>query len=203
MLVGATDSEFSGKFQSSDCSREPLLYELTYLWVFPLADKPRSHPGAERCGKQYPGVPYGGNLQDRVTVAHVTHPSFHSAALGRNPLGFIFSAGQVVHLCPHYSEPRWALNVKRSVLSLVQSCPGVHESKTFEEVRPEPEGKGRGMEVVQGADCSIGHPRKTSWAGVPPHTRAKGISCSRRRTWLCAPCTQPTPPCTVSPCLGR
>lgn len=156
----------------------------------------------QRCGKQYPGVPYGGNLQDRVTVAHVTHPSFHSAALGRNPLGFIFSAGQVVHLCPHYSEPRWALNVKRSVLSLVQSCPGVHESKTFEEVRPEPEGKGRGMEVVQGADCSIGHPRKTSWAGVPPHTRAKGISCSRRRTWLCAPCTQPTPPCTVSPCLG-
>nr|XP_042139246.1 uncharacterized protein LOC107402064 [Peromyscus maniculatus bairdii] len=56
-----------------------------------------------------------------------------SAALGHNPLGFIFSAGQVVHLCPHHSEPRWALNVKRSVLSLVQSCPGVHESKTFEE----------------------------------------------------------------------
>ncbi|XP_035292880.1 uncharacterized protein LOC103163831 isoform X1 [Cricetulus griseus] len=57
-----------------------------------------------------------------------------SAVLGRNPLGFIFSAGQVLHLCPHRSEPRWALNVKRSVLSLVQSCPGVHESKTFEEV---------------------------------------------------------------------
>lgn len=57
-----------------------------------------------------------------------------SAALGRNPLGFIFSARHVVHLCPHRSEPRWALNVKRSVLSLVQSCPGVHKSKTFEEV---------------------------------------------------------------------
>ncbi|OBS68900.1 hypothetical protein A6R68_02568 [Neotoma lepida] len=57
-----------------------------------------------------------------------------SATLGRNPLGFIFSAGQVVRLCPHDSEPRWALNVKRSVLSPVQSCLGVQESKTFEEV---------------------------------------------------------------------
>ncbi|XP_051024048.1 uncharacterized protein LOC127208599 [Acomys russatus] len=56
-----------------------------------------------------------------------------SAALGHSPLGFILRAGQVVHLCPHRSEPRWALNVKRSVLSLVQSCPDVRESKTLEE----------------------------------------------------------------------
>lgn len=57
----------------------------------------------------------------------------------------------------------------------------VHESKTFEEVRPE--GKASGMEVVQGANCSIGHPRETSWAGVLPHTRAERIS-SRTRCSL-------------------
>ena len=55
----------------------------------------------------------------------------------------------------------------------------VHESKTFKEVRPE--GKARGM--VQGANCSIGHPRETSWAGGPPHTRAERIS-SRTRCSL-------------------
>lgn len=62
-----------------------------------------------------------GDLQGGVTAAHVTPlPSFRSAALDRNPLAFIFSTGQ----CPHGSEPRWALNVKPSVLSLVQSCSG-------------------------------------------------------------------------------
>lgn len=43
-----------------------------------------------------------GDLQDGDTAAHVTpHSAFHSVAPGRNPLAFIFSAGQ----CPLVSPP--------------------------------------------------------------------------------------------------
>uniref|UniRef100_G3QM33 Vitellogenin domain-containing protein n=1 Tax=Gorilla gorilla gorilla TaxID=9595 RepID=G3QM33_GORGO len=57
-----------------------------------------------------------------------------SAALGRNPLRFILHSGRVAHLCPHPTEPRWVLNVKRAVLSLLQGHPGAHSPKTFDEV---------------------------------------------------------------------
>lgn len=108
----------------------------------------------------------------------------------------------VVHLCPHGFEPCWALNVKPSVLSLVQKLFGVHESKTFEKVRPEPEGKASGEEVVQGTNCSIGHLRETSWASVPPHTsvgvpshtRAEGISSRARRSLHIVPSSLHTQP---------
>eukprot|EP00074_Homo_sapiens_P099991 XP_016879420.1 putative uncharacterized protein LOC400499 isoform X3 [Homo sapiens] len=57
-----------------------------------------------------------------------------SATLGRNPLRFILHSGRVAHLCPHPTEPRWVLNVKRAVLSLLQGHPGAHSPKTFDEV---------------------------------------------------------------------
>uniref|UniRef100_A0A8D0NM76 Vitellogenin domain-containing protein n=1 Tax=Sus scrofa TaxID=9823 RepID=A0A8D0NM76_PIG len=57
-----------------------------------------------------------------------------SAALGRVPLGFILRAGRVVRLCPSLAEPRWALNVKRAVLSLLQGRPGARGPQIVEEV---------------------------------------------------------------------
>ncbi|KAI4551438.1 hypothetical protein MJT46_017690 [Ovis ammon polii x Ovis aries] len=56
-----------------------------------------------------------------------------SAVLGRAPLRFVLQAGRVVHLCPARAEPRWALNVKRAVLSLLQGHPGVRDPHTVEE----------------------------------------------------------------------
>nr|XP_054363489.1 uncharacterized protein LOC123844460 [Mirounga angustirostris] len=57
-----------------------------------------------------------------------------SAALGRHPLRFILQAGRVARLCPRRAEPRWALNVKRAVLSLLQGRPDAHGPQTLEEV---------------------------------------------------------------------
>uniref|UniRef100_A0AC11C0Q4 Uncharacterized protein n=1 Tax=Ovis aries TaxID=9940 RepID=A0AC11C0Q4_SHEEP len=57
-----------------------------------------------------------------------------SAVLGRAPLRFVLQAGRVVRLCPARAEPRWALNVKRAVLSLLQGHPGVRDPHTVEEV---------------------------------------------------------------------
>uniref|UniRef100_A0A8C6DW92 Vitellogenin domain-containing protein n=1 Tax=Moschus moschiferus TaxID=68415 RepID=A0A8C6DW92_MOSMO len=57
-----------------------------------------------------------------------------SAVLGRAPLRFVLQAGRVVRLCPGRAEPRWALNVKRAVLSLLQGHPGVRNPQTVEEV---------------------------------------------------------------------
>ncbi|XP_059751826.1 uncharacterized protein LOC132348415 isoform X1 [Balaenoptera ricei] len=57
-----------------------------------------------------------------------------SAALGRVPLRFVLHAGRVARLCPGHPEPRWALNVKRAVLSLLQGRPGTCSPQTVEEV---------------------------------------------------------------------
>ncbi|XP_057385670.1 uncharacterized protein LOC130704922 [Balaenoptera acutorostrata] len=57
-----------------------------------------------------------------------------SAALGRVPLRFVLHAGRVARLCPGRPEPRWALNVKRAVLSLLQGRPGTRSPQTVEEV---------------------------------------------------------------------
>uniref|UniRef100_A0A2K6UAA9 Vitellogenin domain-containing protein n=1 Tax=Saimiri boliviensis boliviensis TaxID=39432 RepID=A0A2K6UAA9_SAIBB len=57
-----------------------------------------------------------------------------STALGRNPLRFILHSGRVVRLCPRPAEPRWVLNVKRAVLSLLQGHAGACSSKTLDEV---------------------------------------------------------------------
>ncbi|XP_057606639.1 uncharacterized protein LOC130861610 [Hippopotamus amphibius kiboko] len=57
-----------------------------------------------------------------------------SAALGRVPLRFVLRAGRVARLCPGQAEPRWALNVKRAVLSLLQGRPGAHSPQTVEEL---------------------------------------------------------------------
>lgn len=67
-------------------------------------------------------------------------PHLPSAALGRVPLGFILRAGRVVRLCPSLAEPRWALNVKRAVLSLLQGRPGARGPQIVEEVRSQPGG---------------------------------------------------------------
>ncbi|XP_049495320.1 uncharacterized protein LOC125928630 [Panthera uncia] len=57
-----------------------------------------------------------------------------SAALGRYPLRFVLHAGRVACLCPRSAEPRWVLNVKRAVLSLLQGRPGASGPQTLEEV---------------------------------------------------------------------
>nr|XP_060505707.1 uncharacterized protein LOC132689742 [Panthera onca] len=57
-----------------------------------------------------------------------------SAALGRYPLRFVLHAGRVARLCPRSAEPRWVLNVKRAVLSLLQGRPGASGPQTLEEV---------------------------------------------------------------------
>ncbi|XP_065749279.1 uncharacterized protein [Phocoena phocoena] len=56
-----------------------------------------------------------------------------SAALGRVPLRFVLQAGRVSRLCPGHPEPRWTLNVKRAVLSLLQGRPGTRSPQTVEE----------------------------------------------------------------------
>uniref|UniRef100_A0A2K5DDY8 Vitellogenin domain-containing protein n=1 Tax=Aotus nancymaae TaxID=37293 RepID=A0A2K5DDY8_AOTNA len=57
-----------------------------------------------------------------------------STALGRNPLHFILHSGRVARLCPRPDEPRWVLNVKRAVLSLLQGHAGACSPKTLDEV---------------------------------------------------------------------
>uniref|UniRef100_A0A8C7BRA5 Vitellogenin domain-containing protein n=1 Tax=Neovison vison TaxID=452646 RepID=A0A8C7BRA5_NEOVI len=57
-----------------------------------------------------------------------------SAALGRHPLRFVLQAGRVARLCPCRAELRWALNVKRAVLSLLQGLPDARGPQTLEEV---------------------------------------------------------------------
>ncbi|KAB1263652.1 uncharacterized protein Cadr_000024167 [Camelus dromedarius] len=61
-----------------------------------------------------------------------------SAALGRVPLRFVLQARRVARLCPGPAEPRWALNVKRAVLSLLQGHPGAQDPQTVEEPEPPP-----------------------------------------------------------------
>ncbi|XP_064334830.1 uncharacterized protein LOC105089063 [Camelus dromedarius] len=56
-----------------------------------------------------------------------------SASLGRVPLRFVLQARRVARLCPGPAEPRWALNVKRAVLSLLQGHPGAQDPQTVEE----------------------------------------------------------------------
>ncbi|GAB5583070.1 apolipoprotein B-100 [Prionailurus iriomotensis] len=63
-----------------------------------------------------------------------SHPPVPSAALGRYPLRFVLHAGRVARLCPRSAEPRWVLNVKRAVLSLLQGRPGASGPQTLEEV---------------------------------------------------------------------
>lgn len=86
----------------------------------------------------------GGPLPD-------SRPPVPSAALGRHPLRFVLQAGRVARLCPRRAEPRWALNVKRAVLSLLQGRPDARGSQTLEEVRPGGARKGWG----QGADRGL------------------------------------------------
>uniref|UniRef100_A0A2K5QFP1 Vitellogenin domain-containing protein n=1 Tax=Cebus imitator TaxID=2715852 RepID=A0A2K5QFP1_CEBIM len=57
-----------------------------------------------------------------------------STALGRNPLRFILHSGRVARLCPRPAEPRWVLNMKRAVLSLLQGNAGACSPKTLDEV---------------------------------------------------------------------
>ncbi|XP_038525086.1 uncharacterized protein LOC111096475 isoform X1 [Canis lupus familiaris] len=57
-----------------------------------------------------------------------------STILSRSPLPFVLRAGRVAHLCPRRAEPRWALNVKRGVLSLLQGLPGASDPQILEEV---------------------------------------------------------------------
>ncbi|XP_042777267.1 uncharacterized protein LOC122209464 [Panthera leo] len=71
-------------------------------------------------------------LGSKVTV--LKDSESWSAALGRYPLRFVLHAGRVARLCPRSAEPRWVLNVKRAVLSLLQGRPGASGPQTLEEV---------------------------------------------------------------------
>ncbi|XP_047693666.1 uncharacterized protein LOC125154044 [Prionailurus viverrinus] len=71
-------------------------------------------------------------LGSKVTVLEDSESL--SAALGRYPLRFVLHAGRVARLCPRSAEPRWVLNVKRAVLSLLQGRPGASGPQTLEEV---------------------------------------------------------------------
>ncbi|XP_059011499.1 apolipoprotein B-100-like [Mustela lutreola] len=129
-----------------------------------------------------------------------------SAALGRHPLHFVLQAGRVARLCPRRAEPRWALNVKRAVLSLLQGLPDARGPQTFEEVRPgawRGAGAGDGAGGSRGADGGSRSPRWTSWAGVPPRTSHRVPDCARPRTWPAAPCAECARPCAPRPCHGR
>lgn len=124
------------------------------------ADKPRRHLGAERWESNT--VP-----KCHSWVCLLGASAGHCGPCDPIPLSQCCSGPQSswLHLQRRAKGPRVSpplelcctLNVKWSVLSLVQSCPEVHTSKTLEEVRPE--GKASRMEVVQGADCAIEHPR--------------------------------------------
>ncbi|XP_069503898.1 uncharacterized protein [Ambystoma mexicanum] len=43
--------------------------------------------------------------------------------LERNPLQFSFNDGKIPLICPSVNEPTWALNIKRGILSLLQTSP--------------------------------------------------------------------------------
>lgn len=55
--------------------------------------------------------------------------------LEQHPLHFSFHDGKVLKLCPVRSEQTWALNIKRGILSVLQTAPEFSAGAVVEEVR--------------------------------------------------------------------
>lgn len=55
--------------------------------------------------------------------------------LERHPLHFSFHDGKILKLCPLQHEQTWALNIKRGILSVLQTSPAATGGGTVEEVR--------------------------------------------------------------------
>uniref|UniRef100_A0A6I8P492 Vitellogenin domain-containing protein n=1 Tax=Ornithorhynchus anatinus TaxID=9258 RepID=A0A6I8P492_ORNAN len=85
--------------------------------------------------------------------------------LGRFPLLFAFHDGKIPMICPRRDEPRWVLNIKRGILSLLQSHPNTTVPETIEEV-----------DVL--GKCPTRYERKGSWL-----LKTKNLAqCSHRHT---------------------
>eukprot|EP00106_Octopus_bimaculoides_P004758 XP_014772200.1 PREDICTED: vitellogenin-like [Octopus bimaculoides] len=57
-----------------------------------------------------------------------------SDTLEEHPLRFSFQGGRIEDLCPNHDEPTWSLNIKRGILSSLQSAmEGFVNNQTFTE----------------------------------------------------------------------
>ncbi|XP_027695180.1 vitellogenin-like [Vombatus ursinus] len=54
--------------------------------------------------------------------------------LEKFPLSFVFRDGKIPKICPQQGDPSWVVNIKRGVLSLLQSSPGTTIPETIDEV---------------------------------------------------------------------
>ncbi|XP_038618739.1 uncharacterized protein LOC119942156 [Tachyglossus aculeatus] len=111
--------------------------------------------------------------------------------LGRFPLLFAFHDGKIPMICPRRGEPRWVLNIKRGILSLLQSHPGTTVPETIEEVdvlgkcptRYEQKGSWL-LKTKNLAHCSHRHTEVTSLRsealpGVAEPVLASQVACSQ------------------------
>lgn len=53
----------------------------------------------------------------------------------KNPLQFSLEGGKVTKLCPQEVEQVWTLNIKRSILSMLQTSDSGRARETVKEVR--------------------------------------------------------------------
>ncbi|XP_031801299.1 uncharacterized protein LOC100916970 [Sarcophilus harrisii] len=54
--------------------------------------------------------------------------------LEKFPLSFIFRDGKIPKVCPQQGDPIWAVNIKRGILSLLQTSPGTTIPETIDEI---------------------------------------------------------------------
>ncbi|XP_068943844.1 uncharacterized protein [Petaurus breviceps papuanus] len=54
--------------------------------------------------------------------------------LEKFPLSFVFRDGKIPKICPQQGDPSWVVNLKRGILSLLQTSPGTTIPETIDEV---------------------------------------------------------------------
>ncbi|XP_072466121.1 uncharacterized protein [Notamacropus eugenii] len=54
--------------------------------------------------------------------------------LEKFPLSFVFRDGKIPKICPQQGDPSWVVNIKRGILSLLQTSPGTTIPETIDEV---------------------------------------------------------------------
>ncbi|XP_043855212.1 uncharacterized protein LOC122752259 [Dromiciops gliroides] len=54
--------------------------------------------------------------------------------LEKFPLSFVFRDGKIPKVCPQQGDPSWVVNIKRGILSLLQTSPGTTKPETIDEV---------------------------------------------------------------------
>ncbi|XP_044534269.1 uncharacterized protein LOC123249339 [Gracilinanus agilis] len=54
--------------------------------------------------------------------------------LEKFPLAFVFRDGKIPKVCPHRGDPSWVVNIKRGVLSLLQTSPGTTIPEIIDEI---------------------------------------------------------------------